>query len=53
MDWLKSALKYVYDREGVRGLAVATGLLIALLAAITALLTLTPLGGWVAEWVGV
>ena len=53
MDWLKAALKYVFDRDGVRGIAIVTGLLLAVFAAVVAALTLTPLGGWVAELLGV
>ena len=53
MDKLLASLKYLLDTTGLRGLVAATGLLIALLAAIVLALTLTPLGGWVAELLGV
>ena len=53
MEWLKQAAKYVFDKTGLRGIAIVTGLLLAVFVAVVAALTLTPLGGWVAELLGV
>jgi hypothetical protein len=53
MNWLKDAAKYVLDGYGIRGVAVIV--LLALLAFVAAVLavTYTPLGAWVAAWLGV
>jgi hypothetical protein len=53
MNWLKDASKYVLDGYGLRGVAVIVGLaLLAFVAAVLAV-TYTPLGAWVAMWLGV
>jgi hypothetical protein len=53
MNWLKDAGKYVLDNHGLIGVAVIV--LLALLAFVAAVLavTYTPLGAWVAAWLGV
>lgn len=53
LKWLGDALKYLFDREGLRGLTVVVLLLLTVFGGIVAALTLTPLGGWVARLLGV
>jgi hypothetical protein len=53
MNWLKDAGKYVLDNHGLIGVAVVVGLLLAVAVFAVLSLTYTPLGDWVAAWLGV
>lgn len=53
LRWLGDALRYVYDHDRLTGLAVIVLLLLVLFAAVVVALTATPLGGWIAQWLGV
>jgi hypothetical protein len=53
LAWLKGAIATVYGKDGLFGLAMLMLFLCVVFAAVALALTLTPLGAWVAAWLGV
>jgi hypothetical protein len=53
MKWFQDASKYVLDGYGLRGVAVIVLLALLAFVAAVAAVTWTPLGAWVASFLGV
>jgi hypothetical protein len=52
-DWLKAAAKYIYDKDGLTGLAHILVVILAFIITLAVVLSYTSMGLWLARLFGV